>query len=55
MAAVRPRLDPQWVEGAFLRIEELVYSGDAAVLASTVAELSAERALTVSGTAEQLL
>jgi FlaA1/EpsC-like NDP-sugar epimerase len=46
VAAVRPRLDPEWVEGAFARIEELVYNGDAAALASAVAELSAERALT---------
>jgi hypothetical protein len=38
--------DPEWVEGAFARIEELVYNGDAAALASAVAELSAERALT---------
>jgi FlaA1/EpsC-like NDP-sugar epimerase len=45
LAAVRPRLDPEWVEGAFARIEELVYNGDAAALATTVAELSAERAL----------
>ena len=45
VAAVRPRLDPEWVEGAFARIEELVYNGDAAALASAVAELSAERAL----------
>ena len=45
VAAVRPRLDPDWVEGAFARIEELVYNGDAAALASAVAELSAERAL----------
>jgi len=45
VAAVRPRLDPGWVEGAFARIEELVYNGDAAALAGAVAELSAERAL----------
>jgi FlaA1/EpsC-like NDP-sugar epimerase len=45
VAAVRPRLDADWVEGAFARIEELVYNGDAAALASAVAELSAERAL----------
>jgi FlaA1/EpsC-like NDP-sugar epimerase len=45
VAAVRPRLDPEWVEGAFARIEELVYNGDASALASAVAELSAERAL----------
>ena len=30
VAAVRPRLDPEWVESAFARIEELVYDGDAA-------------------------
>ena len=29
VAAVRPRLDPEWVESAFARIEELVYDGDA--------------------------
>ncbi len=45
VSAVRPRLDPDWVEGAFARIEELVYNGDAAALAGAVAELSAERAL----------
>ena len=45
VAAVRPRLDPDWVESAFARIEALVYGGDAAALASAVAELSAERAL----------
>ena len=45
LSAVRPRPDPEWVEGAFARIEELVYGGDAAALASAVSELSAERAL----------
>jgi FlaA1/EpsC-like NDP-sugar epimerase len=45
VAAVRPRLEPEWVESAFARIEELVYNGDAAALAGAVAELSAERAL----------
>jgi FlaA1/EpsC-like NDP-sugar epimerase len=48
VAAVRPRLDPEWVEGAFARIEELVYNGDAAALAGAVAQLSAERALAAS-------
>ena len=48
VAAVRPRPDPDWVESAFARIEELVYNGDAAALAGAVAELSAERALAVS-------
>ena len=55
VAATRPKLDSEWVETAFLRIEELVYAGDAAALAQTVAELSAERSLTVSGGAEQVL
>ncbi len=55
VAATRPRMDAEWVETAFLRIEELVYAGDAAALAQTVAELSAERSLTVSGGAEQVL
>jgi FlaA1/EpsC-like NDP-sugar epimerase len=49
VCAVQPPLAPEWVEDAFARIEELVYSGDAAALAGTVAELSVERALTVQG------
>jgi FlaA1/EpsC-like NDP-sugar epimerase len=49
VCAVQPPLDPEWVEGAFSRIEELVYAGDAAALAGAVAELSVERALTVQG------
>ena len=49
VCAVQTPLDPEWVEGAFLRIEELVYAGDAAALAGAVAELSAERSLAVSG------
>jgi FlaA1/EpsC-like NDP-sugar epimerase len=48
VCAVQSTLDSEWVEGAFARIEELVYAGDAAALASTVAELSAERALAIS-------
>jgi FlaA1/EpsC-like NDP-sugar epimerase len=52
LCAVRPPLDPDWVESAFTRIEELVYGGDAAALAGAVAELSAERALAVSAGAE---
>jgi len=43
--AIQPPLEPEWVESAFARIEELVYGGDAAGLAGSVAELSAERAL----------
>ncbi len=48
VSAVRSPLDAGWVESAFARIEELVYTGDAAALAGAVAELSAERALAVS-------
>ena len=46
MVAERPALDPQWVEDAFARVEELVYSGDAAGLTATVSALGAERAAT---------
>jgi FlaA1/EpsC-like NDP-sugar epimerase len=49
VCAVHPPLDPEWVEHAFVRIEELAYAGDAAALASSVAELSVERALAVQG------
>ena len=49
VCAVQPPLEPEWVESAFARIEELVYAGDAAALAQAVAELSTERALAVSG------
>jgi FlaA1/EpsC-like NDP-sugar epimerase len=48
VCAVQQPLDPEWVESAFARIEELVYAGDAAALAGAVAELSAERALAAS-------
>jgi FlaA1/EpsC-like NDP-sugar epimerase len=49
VCAVHPPLDPEWVEHAFVRIEELAYGGDATALAATVAELSMERALAVQG------
>jgi FlaA1/EpsC-like NDP-sugar epimerase len=49
VCAVHPPLDPEWVENAFVRIEELAYAGDAAALASAVGELSVERALAVQG------
>ena len=42
---MRPRLDPEWVEEAFSRVEELAYSGDPAALAKNVASLARERAL----------
>ena len=50
VSAVSPTMDPEWVETAFARIEELVYGGDAAGLAGAVAELSAERFLVAGGT-----
>ena len=43
LAADRAPLDPEWVEGAFARVEGLVYAGDGAGLAATVAELASER------------
>jgi FlaA1/EpsC-like NDP-sugar epimerase len=46
--AIQPPLEPEWVESAFARIEALVYGGDAAALAGSVTELSAERALAAS-------
>jgi FlaA1/EpsC-like NDP-sugar epimerase len=49
VSAVHPSLDADWVESAFVRIEELAYAGDATALAATVAELSVERALAVQG------
>jgi FlaA1/EpsC-like NDP-sugar epimerase len=51
VCAIQPPLEPEWVESAFARIEELVYAGDGAALAAAVAELSAERALAASGSA----
>ena len=35
MAAARPPLDPEWVDDAFGRVEELVYDGDATGLAAS--------------------
>jgi FlaA1/EpsC-like NDP-sugar epimerase len=51
VSAVRSPLDPQWVESAFARVEELVYNGEPSALAGAVAELSTERALVVAGEA----
>jgi FlaA1/EpsC-like NDP-sugar epimerase len=48
VCAVRTPLDPDWVESAFARIEEIVYNGDAAALAAAVAELSTDRSLQVA-------
>ena len=55
VSALRPAPDPEWVETAFLRIEELVYGGDPSALASAVAELSAERSLMVSASSRPAL
>jgi FlaA1/EpsC-like NDP-sugar epimerase len=44
LRAMRPAPDPDWVEDTFDRIEALVASGDARVLATTVCELSDRRA-----------
>jgi FlaA1/EpsC-like NDP-sugar epimerase len=49
VCAVQRPLDPDWVESAFARVEQLAYSGDTAALAATVAELSVERALATQG------
>jgi FlaA1/EpsC-like NDP-sugar epimerase len=49
VCAVQRPLDPDWVESAFARVEQLAYSGDTAGLAATVAELSVERALATQG------
>ena len=48
MRAVRPPVDPAWVEETFDEIRLLVLEGDAAVLAAKVTELSAMRALPTS-------
>jgi FlaA1/EpsC-like NDP-sugar epimerase len=43
LRAVRPAIDPEWVEETFSQIGLLVLEGDAATLAATVAELAAVR------------
>jgi FlaA1/EpsC-like NDP-sugar epimerase len=43
VSAERAAAEPEWVEAAFARVEELVYSGDAAGLAATVTSLAGER------------
>jgi FlaA1/EpsC-like NDP-sugar epimerase len=45
VAAERPPLEPGWVEEAFARVEETVYTGESAGVAAIVSELAAERAL----------
>jgi FlaA1/EpsC-like NDP-sugar epimerase len=51
VTAARPPLDPEWVEEAFARVEELVYAGDARGLAATVAALAEERGVTAAAEA----
>jgi FlaA1/EpsC-like NDP-sugar epimerase len=43
LAATKPSLDPDWVDEAFARVEELVYSGDPVGLARVVSALATER------------
>jgi FlaA1/EpsC-like NDP-sugar epimerase len=48
MRAVRPAIDPAWVEETFSQIGLLVLEGDAAALAAKVAELAAVRTPTTA-------
>src|SRR3954464_11840466 len=43
LAATKPPLDPDWVDEAFSRVEELVYSHDPVGLAEMVSALATER------------
>jgi FlaA1/EpsC-like NDP-sugar epimerase len=43
MVALRQRLDPDWVESAFVRVEDRVYSDDPVSVTTIVQELAAER------------
>jgi FlaA1/EpsC-like NDP-sugar epimerase len=52
MRAARPAVDPAWVEYVFDKIGLLVAEGDAAGLASAVAELAGGRTVVVEATAE---
>jgi FlaA1/EpsC-like NDP-sugar epimerase len=52
MRAARPAVDPAWVEYVFDKIGLLVAEGDAAGLASAVAELAGGRTAVVEATAE---
>ncbi len=44
MVALRQRLHPEWVESAFVRVEDRVYSDDPESVTTIVQELAAERA-----------
>jgi FlaA1/EpsC-like NDP-sugar epimerase len=43
VSAETPAVEPEWVEAAFARVEELVYSRDAHGLAAIVTSLASER------------
>jgi FlaA1/EpsC-like NDP-sugar epimerase len=43
MVALRQKLDPEWVESAFVRVEDRVYSDDPESVTAIVQELAAER------------
>jgi FlaA1/EpsC-like NDP-sugar epimerase len=43
MVALRHKLDPEWVESAFVRVEDRVYSDDPESVTKVVQELAAER------------
>jgi FlaA1/EpsC-like NDP-sugar epimerase len=45
VAAERPKLEPEWVDEAFARVQDSVYAGDGAGLAAIVSELASERVL----------
>jgi FlaA1/EpsC-like NDP-sugar epimerase len=45
VCAAREPLDPAWVDGAFARVEGLVYDGDSGRVASVVSALAEERAV----------
>jgi FlaA1/EpsC-like NDP-sugar epimerase len=43
MVALRQKLEPEWVESAFVRVEDRVYSDDPESVTAVVQELAAER------------
>jgi FlaA1/EpsC-like NDP-sugar epimerase len=49
MVALRHRLDPEWVESAFVRVEDRVYSDDPVSVTGIVQELAAERSALAEG------
>ncbi|MEA2443036.1 MAG: hypothetical protein QOJ12_328 [Thermoleophilales bacterium] len=53
LVAERESVDPAWVDETFSQVEDLVYSGDTAGLASLVARLARERYSTATTAAER--